>query len=67
MNKKKVILTVTSITGTLYPGQTIQGAGVTAGTIIELGSLISIIAIVGPTLLVYEAKAKALKNGYELR
>lgn len=33
------ILTVTSITGTLYPGQTIQGAGVTAGTIITtLGS-----------------------------
>ena len=33
------ILTVTAITGTLYPGQTIQGAGVTAGTIITtLGS-----------------------------
>jgi len=32
-------LTVTAITGTLYPGQTIQGAGVTAGTIITaLGS-----------------------------
>ena len=33
------ILTVTAITGTLYPGQTIQGASVTAGTIITtLGS-----------------------------
>jgi len=33
------ILTVTAITGTLYPGQTIQGAGITAGTIITtLGS-----------------------------
>ena len=33
------ILTVTAITGTLYPGQTIQGVGVTAGTIITtLGS-----------------------------
>ncbi len=33
------ILTVTAITGTLYPGQTIQGAGVTANTIITaLGS-----------------------------
>jgi len=32
-------LTVTSVTGTLYPGQTIQGVGVTAGTIITtLGS-----------------------------
>jgi len=27
-------LTVTAVTGTLYPGQTIQGVGVTAGTII---------------------------------
>jgi len=33
------ILTVSAVTGTLYPGQTIQGAGVTAGTIITtLGS-----------------------------
>jgi len=33
------ILTVTAITGTLYPGQTIQGTSVTAGTIITtLGS-----------------------------
>ena len=32
-------LTVTATSGTLYPGQTIQGAGVTAGTIItSLGS-----------------------------
>jgi len=32
-------LTVTAITGTLYPGQTVQGVGVTAGTIItSLGS-----------------------------
>jgi len=32
-------LTVTAVTGTLYPGQTIQGAGVTANTIITaLGS-----------------------------
>ena len=34
-------LTVTAITGTLYPGQTIQGAGVTANTIITaLGSTV---------------------------
>ena len=45
------ILTVTAITGTLYPGQTIQGASVTAGTIITtLGSgtvLSQIIATAG--------------------
>jgi hypothetical protein len=33
------ILNITAITGTIYPGQTIQGVGVTAGTIVtSLGS-----------------------------
>ena len=41
-------LTVTAITGTLYPGQTIQGAGVTPGTIIT--SLGSGTVIAAPTI-----------------
>ena len=41
-------LTVTAITGTLFPGQTIQGAGVTPGTIIT--SLGSGTVIAAPTI-----------------
>ena len=41
-------LTVTAITGTIYPGQTIQGVNVTAGTIIT--SLGSGTVIAAPTI-----------------
>jgi hypothetical protein len=41
-------LTVTAVTGTLYPGQTVQGVGVTAGTIIT--SLGSGTVIAAPTI-----------------
>ena len=41
-------LTVTAVTGTIYPGQTVQGVGVTAGTIIT--SLGSGTVIAAPTI-----------------